>query len=52
MLAVQKENVFMVRLLVGKDAALDLVDVKGNSVFHHAALTNKGLIEVTVTGSR
>jgi ankyrin repeat protein len=48
MLALQKENSFMVKLLMAKKVDLTKLDKKGNSVFHYAAITSKEIIEVSV----
>lgn len=49
MIAVQKENYYMVNFLVGKGASANGVDSKANSVYHYAALTNKDLIQVRIS---
>lgn len=46
MLAVQRENLNMVKFLVAKGASLIAVDAEKNSVFHFAAKTNSDLVEV------
>ena len=46
MLAVKKENSYMITHLVGKKVNLDTVDGAENSVFHYAASTNMSIIEV------
>ena len=46
MLAVKKENPWMIRLLVSKNTSRSALDEKENSAFHFAAVTNKEIIEV------
>ena len=46
MLAAKKENVYMIKFLVGKGANRDKLDAIDNSVFHYAAMTTKDVIEV------
>jgi len=46
MLAVQKENAYMIKLLMAKKADLSPADSQGNSVYHFAAVKNKDVIEV------
>ena len=46
MLAVQKENAYMITYLVGKSARVDNQDEDGNSVYHYAAMTTKDIVEV------
>ena len=45
MLAVQKENKWMVEFLVSKGAKVEDLDNQGNSVFHYAAVTTKDICE-------
>lgn len=45
MTAIQKENIFMVRFLVAHGGSKQSVDVKGNSVYHYAAISNWDIID-------
>jgi len=45
MLAVKTENIWMLRYLLAKKAALEISDSGGNTVFHYAAKTNKEICE-------
>lgn len=47
MTAIQKENIFMVRFLVAHGGSKQSVDVKGNSVYHYAAISNWDIIDVS-----
>ena len=51
MVAIQKESTYMIQLLVGKGARMDLLDKKKNTVFHYAATTSKNTIQVRSTTS-
>ncbi len=46
MLAVQKENLPLIGMLVGRKASKKAIDKRGNSVFHYAADTSRGVIEL------
>jgi hypothetical protein len=49
MLAVQKENAWMIQLLTGKLVSREAVDKKNNTVYHYAAVTSKNVIEVRLS---
>ena len=48
MLAVKKQNLYIVKHLVAKGANLTCCDKKGNNVFHLAANSNKDIVMVSL----
>ncbi len=50
MLAVQRENGYMIKFLVAKEAAMEPTDAKGDNIFHFAATKTKDIIEVIIIG--
>ena len=46
MMAIKKENVWMTKYFMAKNAATDVQDGNQNTIYHYAANTNKELIEL------
>ncbi len=49
MLAIKKQNIYIIKHLLAKGASKICVDKKGNTVFHYAANTNKDVVKVHFT---
>ncbi len=47
MMALKKNNLAMVKLLLAKNVDLSKIDGKKNNVFHYAASSSKDIIEVS-----
>ena len=45
--ALHQNNFNMIKCILERNVSVDEVDVKGNSVFHLAATTNKNIIDVS-----
>ena len=48
MLAVKKQNTYVLRQLVAKNANFGLIDNEKNNVMHYASFTTKDIIEVCI----
>ena len=46
MLAIKKQNIYIIKHLLAKGASKICVDKKGNTVFHYAANSNKDVVKV------
>jgi len=50
MIAVKKSNLYAMRHLLGKGAKKNIVDKKGNNVYHYMAYSTPEIIQVTTSG--
>ena len=48
MLAIKKQNNYIIKHLNCKGASKNSVDKKGNTVYHYVAITNKDIVKVNV----
>jgi ankyrin repeat protein len=46
MLAIKKQNAYIIKHLIGKGASKNCVDKKGNTVYHYVATTTKEIVKV------